>query len=118
MRTKKISLDCFGEEYSGWVEVKRLTHAELNLVRETSGIIDFQDKEEKTAKENLSFLNKAYEMARPYLVSAEVERKKDGAKLNLEDLEYETELQEFCSNVVISFLSGWAMGNEKGQPQG
>lgn len=115
IRTKKFVPECFGEEYDGHVLVKKMTHVELEENMEKLGLLDVKEGEVKTPKENFMWLRKAFEMAQPYLISADVVRKSDGFKLNLEDLMYETELKAFRSDIAAGFMGGWAMGNEKGQ---
>ena len=118
MRVKKIKLECFGEEYSGFITVKRMTDDELDTIREKLGLYDIDPEKKTSTKENVDFMRKTYAMAKPYLVSAEVTRVLDGEVLDLEGLEYETELATYRADVSKSFLGGWAMGNAKGQQPG
>lgn len=118
VRIKKISPECFGEAYVGHITVRRLTHTELNVAREKLGLLDLDVKKDRTTKEDFEFMQRVYEYAKGFLVSAEVQRVSDGEKLDLEGLEYETELTTFHSDISKSFLSGWSMGNANGQKQG
>jgi len=111
MRVKKIVPECFGDKYQGFILVKRMTNDELEKAREDLGLIDFDAKKDRTVKENYDFMRRVWDMAKPYLQSAEVLRVEDGEMLNLEDMDYETELQALRAEIATSFLRGWAMGN-------
>jgi len=118
VRTKKITPDCFGEKYKGTITVRRLKRDELDVIRDELGLLDIDPKAERTNKEDYKFMLKVYEKAKNYILAAEVERVADGEKLDLEALEYETELTELNAELASSLLAGWAMGNEKRQQQG
>lgn len=118
IRTKQIKPDCFGESYSGHILVKRMKLDELEIAREQLGLLDIDVKKERTTKEDYEFMRNVYKMAKEYVISAEVVRVADGEKLDLEGLEYETELVTLHSEIASMFLNGWAMGNGKGQQQG
>lgn len=114
MRTKKFVPECFGEEYSGFIIVKKMTHDDIAQAMEDLGMIAMDGKEQ-TTKENFDWLKNAFAMAKAYLVSAEVTRVSDGVVLSLEDLMFETELKAFRADIAKGFLNGWAMGNGNAQ---
>lgn len=110
IKTKKFVPECFGEEYSGHIVVKRMSHEDISQVMEDLGMLDMDGKEMST-KDNFLWLKKAFEESKKYLISAEVIRKSDGALLSLDDLMYETEMKNFRSDIAKGMMSGWAMGN-------
>ena len=114
IRTKKFVPECFGEEYSGFIIVKKMTHDEIAQAMEDLGMVEVDGKEMST-KDSFDWLKKAFGMAKEYLVSADVLKVSNGEKLTLEDLMYETELKAFRSDVAKGFLNGWAMGNVNAQ---
>jgi hypothetical protein len=114
IRTKKFVPECFGEEYSGFITVKRMSHEDISQVMEDLGMLEMDGKEMST-KENFMWLKKAFDKSKEYLISAEVVRKSDGVVLSLDDLMYETELKNFRSDISKGLMSGWAMGNGNAQ---
>lgn len=114
MRTKKFVPECFGDEYSGFIIVKKMTHDDIAQAMEDLNMVAMDDKEMST-KDSFDWLKNAFAMAKSYLVSAEVTRLSDGQVLSLEDLMFETELKAFRSDIAKGFLNGWAMGNVNAQ---
>ena len=114
IRTKKFIPECFGEEYSGFIIVKRMTHDQLSQAMEDLGVLEMDGKEQ-SVKDNFMRLKKTFDMAKEYLVSAEVTKISTGEKLSLDDLMFETELKAFMAEIAKGFISGWAMGNGNAQ---
>ncbi len=114
MRKKQLKLDCFGDKYSGHLVVQRMNNEELDKVRLDFGLLDGERKQ-KTPKENYDFMVQVFNRAKKYLIDSTVVRVEDSQPLSIEDLDYETELNTYRSEVAQAFLGGWAMGNGKEQ---
>ena len=114
IRTKKFVPECFGDEYSGFIIVRKMTHDDIANAMENLGMVEMDGKEMST-KDNFDWLKNCFNMAKEYLVSAEVTKVSTGEKLGLEDLMYETELKTFRSDIAKGFLNSWAMGNVNAQ---
>lgn len=117
IRTKKITLECFGENYTGFILVKRMKHEDVQKHMDALGLLDKENKD-MSPKEAMEFVSMAFAAAKDYLIEAEVTRVSDGQVLSLDDLDYETELTAYRAEIGSSFVRGWAMGNGKGQQQG